>query len=141
MLHLLHPPTVHFAVAFLVLGGLCEAWGILGGNDRYERFGGVLVLIGTVCLILTVATGLLAAKVAALPDGVSDDLTLHERIGYAILGLFGLCAFAKAWVGGTLKGRARTIYAVALLVGVGLVIFGAFQGGHLVYQHGVGVAP
>jgi uncharacterized membrane protein len=132
---------VHFAVAFLVLGGLCEAWGILGGKDRYERFGGVLVLVGTVCLIPTVATGLLAAKVAGSPAGVSDDITLHERVGYAIFGLFGLSAFAKAWVGGTLKGRARTVYAVVLVLGVGLVIYGASLGGHLVYRHGVGVTP
>jgi len=132
---------VHFAVAFLFLGGLCEAWGILGGKDPYERFGGVLVLIGTVCLIPTVATGLLAAKTLGASPGVSDDLTLHERVGFAIFGLFALGAFSKAWVGGTLTGRARIVYAVVLLVGVGLVIFGAYLGGHLVYGHGVGITP
>jgi len=141
MLHLLHPPMVHFAVALLVLGGLCEAWGILGGKDRYERFGGVIVLLGTVCLIPTVATGLLAAKTLGAPEGVADDLTLHERVGFAIFGLFVLGAFAKAWVGGTLTGRARAVYAIFLLLGVGLVIYGASLGGHLVYRHGVGVTP
>ena len=137
-LHLFHPPLVHFTVAFLVVGGLCEAFGILRGLERPERFGALLVLIGTVFLIPTVASGLLAENTVSVKTGASD-LELHERFGFAILAVFLLGAFAKAWVRGNLTGRARTAYAILLLVGVVLVVLGSLLGGHLVYDHGIGI--
>ena len=140
MLYLIHPPLVHFTIAFLVVGGLCESFGILRGRERPERFGALLVLIGTVFLIPTVASGLLAENTVSLRAGVPDDLELHERVGFAVLAVFVLGAFAKAWVRGNLTGRARTAYMVLLLIGVALVVFGAYLGGHLVYSHGVGVS-
>lgn len=137
-LHLIHPPLVHFTVAFLVVGGLCEAFGILRGRERPERFGAVLVLIGTVFLVPTVASGLLAENTVRVGTG-KDDLELHERIGFAILAVFLLGAFGKAWVRGNLAGRARTVYVVLLVIGVALVILGSLIGGHLVYDHAIGV--
>ncbi len=138
-LHLIHPPLVHFTVAFLVVGGLCEAFGILRGRERAERFGAVLVLIGTVFLVPTVASGLLAENTVSLRSG-EWDLELHERVGFAILAVFLLGAFAKAWVRGNLTGRMRTAYAILLLIGVALVVAGSLIGGHLVYDHGIGVS-
>ena len=62
MLHLFHPALVHFSVAFLIAGGVLEAWGILTRRAGPEKFGAVLVLAGTVSLLPTVVAGTLAAN-------------------------------------------------------------------------------
>lgn len=139
MLHLFHPALVHFSVAFLVGGGVSEAWGILARRANLERFGAALVLVGTFSLLPTVVTGVLAGNTVDLPTGVEDDLLLHERIGLVVLGVFLVSQFWKAWGGGRVPGGQRRPYAFYLLAGVALVIFGAYLGGEMVYGHGVGM--
>lgn len=137
-MHLFHPVFVHFSVAFLVTGGLCEVWGILGRHEARERFGAALLLLGTVSLLPTVATGFLAGN-SVDPLDAKSHLVVHERVGLAVLGLFLASQFWKAWGGGRLPERQRKGYVVLVLIGVALVVFGAYVGGDLVYVHGVGV--
>ena len=139
MLHLFHPALVHLSVAFLIAGGVSEAWGILARRRGPERFGAVLVLAGTVSLLPTVVTGSLAANTVDLPPGAKDSLVLHERIGFVILGVFLVSQFWKAWDRGRVPDGQKRAYALFLLAGVMLVVFGAYLGGEMVYGYGVGV--
>lgn len=139
MLNLLHPVLVHFSVAFLVTGGLCEALGIFKSHEPLERFGGTLVLAGTASLLPTVITGLLAEFSITIPAGANDAVSLHQRLGLATFGLFVVSQFWKAWGRGRLAAGQRLPYALVLLVGVVLVVAGAATGGHMVYRLAVGV--
>ena len=60
VLHLVHPVLVHFTIAFLVVGGLVEAYGIAVARERPERFGGALTVLGTIALVPTIVAGFLA---------------------------------------------------------------------------------
>lgn len=139
MLHLLHPAFVHFSVAFLLVGGICEGIGILWARPGVERFGAALVLVGTASLLPTVGTGFLAANTVALPAGAHDLLEVHERVGLSVLGLFVASQFWKAWARGRIPDPQRWAYALVVLAGVVLVGYGAFVGGKMVYGEGVGV--
>ena len=138
MLHLFHPALVHFSVAFLVFGGLTEAFGIFAKRPRASLFGGVLVLLGTVSLLLTILTGYIAANTIEVPARVADLLWAHERNGWFVFGLFFASQFWKAWNRGELPGVQRRLYAALLLVAVGLVVYSAWLGAEMVYDHGVG---
>ena len=107
MLHLLHPAVVHFPVAFLLGGGVCEAIGILTGREPLERFGGTLVVVGTITLLPTVITGFLAEFSLTIPEGTADAVSLHQRLGLATFALFLVTLFWKAWGGrhGCKKGE------------------------------------
>lgn len=140
MLHLFHPALVHFAVAFLVFGGLCEAAGIIIDRDGPRRFGGLLVILGTAFVLPTIASGYLAANSLALAGEAREAVETHELAGWILGGWFLGCLFWKAWTRGALPGRQRYVYAAALLVGVALTVYGALLGGGLVYEHGAGVA-
>ena len=138
-LHLLHPVTVHFTVAFLVTGGIAEATGILAGRERVERFGGTLLVLGTVTLVATVVTGFLAENSITHPEGSSAAIGRHENAGLLVLGVFLVALFWKGWDRGRVRESVRPLYAVWVLAAVVLVIVTAWLGGDLVYGHGVGV--
>jgi uncharacterized membrane protein len=139
MLHLFHPAMVHFAVAFLIVGGVGEAWGMLAGRERLARFAGVLVVIGTTSLIPTIVTGYLAANTVELGDAARPVLDAHERNGIFLLGVFVAALFWKGWNRGEIPRAQRPWYAILLLVGVLLAVYSALLGGDLVYNKGVGV--
>jgi uncharacterized membrane protein len=140
-LELLHPPLVHFAVAFLFAGAVGEGAGILLGRPTIERFSGTLVLLGTVALVPTVASGFLAGNVVRLPEGSEPLYDRHEKVGLLLLGVFLGLAFWKAWDGGAIRPRVRLAYAAALLFAAALVAYQAWLGGALVYGSGIGVMP
>ena len=140
MLHLIHPALVHFSVAFLVAGGLTEAWGLLRDHPPSERFGATLVLIGTLSLLPTIVSGYLAANSVSVGAQAKATLDAHESNGLLVLGLFVGAHFWKGWSGGTLGPAQRKLYAVLLLAGVLLAAYSALLGGELVYLAGVGVS-
>ena len=139
MLHLLHPAVVHFSVAFLLAGGLCEAFGIFTGREPLERFGGTLVVVGTITLLPTVITGFLAEFSLTIPEGTADAISLHQRLGLATFALFLVTLLWKAWGGGRVPAGQRLPYALLVLVGVVLVAAVAATGGHMVYRLSVGI--
>jgi uncharacterized membrane protein len=139
MIHLLHPAAVHFPVALLVLGALCETSGLLSARDGLRRFGGLLVIAGTLFLVPTIVTGYLAANSVAPNGAALRVVERHELVGWVAAGWFLACLFWKAWMRGEIAGDQRVPYALALLLGAALVIYGALLGGELVYSLGVGV--
>ena len=132
--------TVHFTVAFLVAGGIAEATGILAARERLERFGGALVVLGTISVVATVVTGFLAENSVDHPTGATAAIERHESAGLVVLGVFLVAIFWKGWDRGRVRESARPLYAVFVLAAVVLVIVTASFGGDLVYGHGVGVA-
>jgi uncharacterized membrane protein len=130
---------VHFSVAFLVTGAVCEAMGILKARDGLGRFGGTLVLLGTASLLPTLITGFLAKNSITIPTGAENVVALHERLGLVASALFVGSQFVKAWGGGRLAAGQRLPYAVLLLVGVLVVVAVAATGGHMVYRLSVGI--
>lgn len=138
--HLLHPVLVHFAVAFLVVGAVSEALGILRGRPGMERFGASASLLGVGFLVATVASGFLAANSVPLPAAAYEALADHERAGLVLLAVWLLLVLWKAWFRGSLPPRHRAPFAAALLGACGTTLWVAWLGGHLVYGLGVGVA-
>jgi uncharacterized membrane protein len=139
VLHLFHPALVHVTVAFLVVGGLVEAFGLLRRRDVVERFGSILVVTGTVSLLPTMLAGFLASNSLTLAEGATVAVDLHERFGIMTLGVFLPLLIVRAWGRGRVPDAARAFYVIGLLFGIALTITVAFLGGRLVYAFGVGV--
>jgi uncharacterized membrane protein len=137
--HLVHPALVHFTVAFLVVGGACEVWGILTRRDELARWGGQLILVGLASVGPTIVSGFLAANVVRIPREAQDLLAVHEQNGLILLALLLGIQFWKAWSGGKLGTTESRFYALLLVVAVALTIWGAWLGGQLVYVRGIGI--
>ncbi len=98
-----------------------------------------MTIVGTLTLLPTLVSGYLAANSVPIPDSARTIFNLHELNGWVVAGLFVVLLFWKGWYRGSVPQAQRRFYAIALLLGVLLVCYGAFLGGDLVYMHGVGV--
>ncbi len=139
MLHLIHPALVHFAVAFLIAGAVCECWGLAARRESVVEWGSRVLLFGLGSSLLAVVSGYLAANTAEFPMSAQDLLVAHERTGLVLLAAVLISQFWKAWTGGKIQGGGRWFYMFLLLLVVALTIYSALLGGRMVYGHGVGV--
>lgn len=141
MIHLLHPASVHFTIAFLLAGSVAEAFGIFSSRERVERWGGACVLLGTGFVVVSVVTGFLAENSIVHPPGSSADIERHERLGMITLTVYLVALFWKGWDRGRVRESVRPLYAVYVLAAAMLVCVTSWLGGELVYVHGAGVGP
>jgi uncharacterized membrane protein len=139
VLHLFHPALVHLTVAFLVAGGIVEAYGIARRHEALERFGMILVVAGTASLIPTTLAGFLAENSLTLSDAGAAAVDQHERFGIMVLGVFLPLLLVRAWGRGRVPQSARWVYLAGLVVGIVLTVTVAYLGGRMVYALGVGV--
>lgn len=96
--------------------------------------------VGTVMLLPSIGSGLLAHTYQPAPDAVAASLiNWHERVSYAVVLWFGALV---AWRWDS-RGQDSTPlpvgYRLAAVGGALLLVFGASLGGRLVYEHGMGV--
>lgn len=126
-------------MTFLVVGGGVEAAGILAHREGWERFGSRLTLLGTLSLVVTIASGFVAEFALDVPPKASSLLARHENLGLMLLAVFLGLLVVRGWGRGRVPDGARIPYAIALLFGVALVVITAYVGGTMVYGYGVGV--
>lgn len=135
-----HPIMVHFSVALLLTSTALLAWSLFRGRtsaDQATVVSGRLVLwIGLVAAILTVAAGL-QAYYSVGHDGPSHAaMTDHRNWGFGTLAVF-LIAGVLSWT--RRKSGLPVRDVVLLLVASGILLVTAYKGGELVYRYGLGV--
>ena len=139
MLHLFHPAVVHLTVAFLLVGGLIEATALLAQREDAARFGARLFVIGAASLVFTVLTGYLAENSLDPDPAAARVLESHELNGWLLLAAVVAALFWKGWHRGKLPAGQGSAYALFLIFIAGLVLYGGWLGGRMVYVHGLGV--
>ena len=139
----IHPLVVHFPIALLVVGAVCDAIGILNHRDFFLKTGYFLFSLGALTAIVAALTGDSAAETAQHIDNIAIDLDDHDDLGtmttvlaVAITLVRTHLSFKKQFT-----GTIRYIYLAFALVVVGLVCASGYTGGHLVYHHGAGTNP
>jgi uncharacterized membrane protein len=139
LLHLLHPALLHFSVAFVIVGGICEITGLLFKREAWDRFGGTLLLIGLASLVPTMISGYLAANTVMVAPAGQALLDVHEWNAWILLGLLLGAQFWKAWCRGQFGPAQQKIYALWIVAVVVFTFRAAWLGGQMVYLQGVGV--
>lgn len=96
---------------------------------------------GTIMLLPSIGTGLLAQSYQAAPDPIAASvINWHERVSYLIVLWFG-ALIAWRWDSrGQSSERLPLGYGLAAGIGGLLLIAGASLGGQLVYEHGMGIS-
>ncbi|MCZ6829199.1 MAG: DUF2231 domain-containing protein, partial [Gammaproteobacteria bacterium] len=134
-----HPLFVHFTVTLLAIAGVLQlilwltrekaGWTLLVAAQKW------LILISSVAVIATVATGLYAYYTVDHDTPSHVAMTDHRNWAFVTAAVFligaALFRFRPAWR----QSVSGSCFVLALL----LVTVTGFKGGELVYRHGLGV--
>lgn len=140
---LLHPPIVHFMVAIPVVILLLE---IINLMMRKKAVGGVSYFLLVLTVVVSVAayfTGLVDGKEthSVLSDAAKEELAEHKLLGTYLLVAPVVILFFKLISSLMNSALVKVLYLLVLTV----FVLGIFQqgkdGGELVYEHGMNVAP
>lgn len=135
-LYLLHPPIVHFPIALLLVGWAMGVWGHLDGRRPWLPEASTLLLwIGTAAAWAAMGLGLLAENTAPHVPPAWQTLNLHRTLGYWTVGSFSTLSILR-W---RLGRRWERLLLFLWLAACALLLATGYQGGELVFAHGMGV--
>jgi uncharacterized membrane protein len=161
----LHPVIDHFTIALLAVGVLVDALSsviaALSGNrpalfgplsERLRRTALPLLMLGTLCVILSRLTGESdAVRVWETMSPPARGILLStvgtgQFLSHAVLGTYLMYAFTALAVwrvlleASTALKRSRIAYLLIGLLAVGALLYQGKTGGELVYDYGVGTS-
>jgi uncharacterized membrane protein len=136
--HPFHPLTVHFPIAFYILGVLLTLLYLWRGQSEVERFAYWSFILSGLATLLAALVGLLDQSQLTLADPRRGNVNNHITAGIALLILNGLLLYMRfRWP--DVLTRRRWPYLGLMALGLVAVLATAWLGGELVYRLRVGV--
>ncbi|MBI3996449.1 MAG: DUF2231 domain-containing protein [Candidatus Omnitrophica bacterium] len=134
----LHPLVIHFPLAFLMGAALLYIAAWLLKSDRFAHSAFVVLVLGTLSLMVAVATGLYAEQGVMLSLSVREHLLRPHKS--AMLATVAICAMLTAWasLARPFPKKGRRLFLLLLLVMIGVMTGGADFGGRMVYDYNAG---
>ncbi len=133
-----HPLIVHFPIALLLAAVLLDLLALALRRPGLHRVALWNLSLGTVGAAVAVLTGLQVEDIAKHSFEIWKVLELHKRLGITTL-ILGIMALAlRLRYRDQLSPRLRLLSLIIMLAMTGTLAYGAFLGGRLVYEFGVG---
>lgn len=136
--HPLHPMTVHFPIAFYLLGAALTALYLWRGRAEHERLAYQVFLISLLSTMLASLVGLIDQSQLAIDDPRRANVNPHITFGVILLIINGLLVYLRFRWRDVLT-RYRGQYLGLMALGIGAVLATAWLGAELVYRWQVGV--
>ena len=134
----LHPMTVHFPIAFYLLGVLLTGGYLWRGQPEYERFASWSFILSWLATIVAGLVGLVDQNQLELSDPRRVNVNNHITSGVALIIINGLLVYLRfRWIDAL--RRYRWLYLSLMALGVAAVLTTAWLGGELVYRLQVGI--
>lgn len=131
--YLLHAAAVHFPIALLGAGWL--ACVLERRREALRQTVSSSLWLGTLAAWVALGLGFVAEETAPHVPAAWRTLAAHERLAWATAVSFTALS-AWRWRAGRLAPR---LFLAAWTAACGLLLATAFEGGELVFEHGVGV--
>ena len=133
-----HPMVVHFPIALLLAAVGLDLAALGLKRPGLHRVALWNLALGTLGAGLAVATGLQAEDVAKHSFEIWQVIALHKRLGISTLILGLMTVSWRLAKRDRLTSRARILTTLAMLAMTMTLAYGAYLGGRLVYEFGVG---
>lgn len=134
----LHPLIVHFPIALVLTALLIDLLALSLKRPAWHRIALWNLSLGTLGAGVAVLTGLQAEEVAKHSFEIWKIMQLHERLGITTLTLGVLVTSWRLWKRDQLTLPVRMLTMAAMIAMASTVGFGAYLGGRMVYEFGVG---
>ncbi len=137
----LHPPLVHFAIAYPIASFLFDLIYLVTKKESFKRASLYILVLGFLAVLGAYLSGHLAEERVEelLPKGGKELLERHELLGTVLLYLIGVLTLVRIALNLKESLKALRVYLVVMLVSVALILFQGYLGGTLVYEYGAGV--
>jgi uncharacterized membrane protein len=135
----IHPIVVHFPIALIFAVIVVDLVGRITKNDSYLRVGTILTIFALAGALAAVGTGLFAEESVWHSEAAEELIETHELLGFVYLGILTLLTIVRLAAIRKLGGSTGWVAITIAVLAAGVVTFGAYFGGELVYQHGTGV--
>ena len=136
--HPIHSATVHFPIAFYILGVLMTAMWLWRGQSDFERFAYWSFILSWVATLFATIFGLIDQSRLAIDDPRRGNVNSHITAGVALIILNGLLIYMRfRWPDVLL--RHRWPYLGVMVLGLVAVLATAWLGAELVYCFDIGI--
>jgi uncharacterized membrane protein len=129
-----HPAVVHFPITLLPLAIGLDAIGRSTENPVFLEVGRRGIAVAALGAAVAGVTGLIAQEASAFDRKGRKLLVTHRTLNLGLIGLASLLAVRRAR-----RERPGIPYLLAGAASVAAMSYSAYLGGHMVYEHGVGV--
>jgi uncharacterized membrane protein len=137
----IHPFIIHFVIAFYTISFLFDITGRLTAKKEYESFGFLMLILSGISVILAVASGLLEENRVIITGEGASTFETHENLALIISAVIFIQVLWRIGVKNRFRTNSRWVYLISVAAGIILLYMTAFNGGKLVYRHGLGVRP
>ena len=137
-----HPQLVHFPIAFLVLSFLFDLVGAARNSEKWNQFGGIILLLTIIGAFAALQTGEASEEMLKpMTDSLLEAVEQHEALASKTFFFILILGIIRGWLHlkGLFNSWIRWGYIVLIGTGVFLILRVGYLGGKLVYQHGAGV--
>ena len=135
-----HPLVVHFPIALLMTALALDVLAITLKRPPLHRVALWNLALGALGAGAAVWSGLQAEGIAKHSFEIYQVMGVHEKLGITTLSLAGALAGWRLLARDRLSPRARLLALALMLALTGTLTYGAYLGGRLVYEFGVGGA-
>jgi uncharacterized membrane protein len=135
----IHPLFVHFPIALLTMSFIFDAIGLATKRLELLRTGWWTLAAGTIGLLATVMSGLLAEQSVVISAAAREHIETHEQIAFFVTGLYATLFLWRVAHRTHLPSKREWLFVFGSLIGVVAIWIGAWYGGELVFRFGVGV--
>jgi uncharacterized membrane protein len=134
-----HPLIIHFPLALLSVSLLFDVVGAFMRKDEITRVAWWCQISGSLGLLATVVSGLQAESTVSIPQEAGQVLQTHKELAFLSVTIFSILLFWRISTKSRITQRLRLLFWSLYVGGVLIMWIGAWYGGEMVYQFGVGI--
>src|SRR5215207_3644292 len=129
-----HPSLVHFPLTLLPLSIGADLIGRATGSETLRSLARATIPLAAVSATVAAVFGLVAQEEVNATGEAHDMLVTHRNLNLAMV---GTAAAMATWR--SKRDKPTAGYLAIGLAGLAAMTYTAYLGGHMVYEHGVGV--
>lgn len=135
----IHPMLIHFPIALIITTFVIDILGIALKNKSLIKAGTVTTAGAFLGAIIAVISGVAVEDSVWMPGVAHEILETHELFGFIALSLIAIIAIIRFAMRDKLEGGLKWLMVILGAISTAVIIYGAHQGGVMVFTHGAAV--